>query len=276
MFIDFAIFIFGLIVGSFLNVCIYRIPIGKSVVFPGSHCPKCGEKIAFYDNIPILSYIFLRGKCRKCGERISLRYPLVELLNGILFLLLYREFYLSPTFFLFVVVVDLLLVLGFIDLDHRILPHPLNFGGLFLSLLFAPYNVLICGQSVFGFKILKLLGISSKSIYPSIYITSLFGCLMGSLLFVIVAVVFYMIKKIEGLGHGDIILIGFIGAVVGPALVFYVISVGGILGALVGIYLIVFRKKDKMYELPFGTFLSISAIFFILIGMKIVFRYMVS
>ncbi len=273
MFIDFVVFLFGLIIGSFLNVCIYRIPIGKSIVFPGSHCPKCGNKIAFYDNIPLLSFIILRGKCRKCGERISFRYPLVELLNGILFLILYREFFLSPTFFLFLVISDILLVLGFIDLDHRILPHPLNFGGLFISLLFAPYNVLIYSQRVFGYKVLSLFGISTKSIYPSIYVTSFFGCLMGSFLFIIVALFFYLVKKIEGLGHGDIILIGFIGALVGPALVFYVISFGGIIGALVGIYLIVFKKKDKMYELPFGTFLSGAAIFFILIGMRIVVRY---
>ncbi len=274
MFIEFTVFIFGLIIGSFLNVCIYRIPEGESVVFPSSHCPKCGKNIAFYDNIPVLSFLILRGKCRNCGERISLRYPFVELLNGILFFLLYREFFLSPSFFLFVLISDILIVLAFIDLDHRILPHPLNFGGLFISLLFSPFNVLISSQSVFGYKLLRSMGFLSVSKYASIYITSLLGCLMGSLLFIVVAVLFYYVKKIEGLGHGDIILIGFIGAVVGPALIFYVISFGGIIGALVGIYLILFKKKDKMYELPFGTFLSGAAIFFILIGMKIVSRYM--
>ena len=274
MFIEVLLFIFGLIAGSFLNVCIYRIPIGESVIFPRSHCPKCGEKIAFYDNIPILSYIILRGKCRKCGEKISLRYPFVELLNGVLFLILYREYFFSPSFFLFLFLSEILIVLAFIDLDHRILPHFLNFGGMFISLLFSPYNVIIISQSFLGMKVIKVLGLDVSSFNLPVYITSFMGAFLGILLFVIVAVSFYLVKKIEGLGHGDIVLIGFIGALLGPMLVFYVISIGGIIGGLVGAYLIFIKKKDKMYELPFGTFLCGTAVLFVLFGMRIISKFL--
>jgi len=264
--VDFIVFIFGLVVGSFLNVCIYRIPIGESIVTPRSKCPSCGSKISFYDNVPILSYILLRGKCRHCGTNISLQYPAVELLNAILWLLIYHRFGLNSSSLFYCFFSSAMIVLAFVDAHHRILPHSITVGGLVIAVATAPLqNLNIAdGQNLSGLFAKMDIYFSHPSAWA--WVNSLLGLMVGGGMLLSVAVGYYLLKKKEGMGHGDIIMMAFIGAVLGWLRTFLVVFLGSFVGAVVGIALIKKTGSDSSYEIPFGTFLSIASVVVLLWG----------
>jgi len=230
---DYAIvFILGLIWGSFANVCIWRIPQGISIISPRSHCPKCKEAIPFYDNIPIISFILLKGKCRKCGEKISIIYPLVEFLTGILALLSYLKGGFSPLSIYYFLLSFLFLLLFFMDLKFRILPDSITLGGAFFSFF---YSLI--------FKI------------SPPYLERLGAGALGSFLFLFVLIFYFLIKGIYGIGYGDIKLVAFIGITFGIPDFLFVIIGGSIFALLFYIPFVLIKKKR--WIIPFGTFLSL-------------------
>ena len=236
------IFIFGVIIGSFLNVCIYRLPRNLSIVRPPSSCPTCGEPIHAYDNIPVLSYLLLKGRCRDCGGAISIRYLAIEFMTGVFFVMLLWLFGLSIELPVYMLFVSLLIVISFIDLEFTIIPDILSLGGL------------IAGLAVSFFR--PNLGI----------IDSVLGVLLGGGVLWAIAFFYELIRKREGMGGGDIKLLGMIGAFCGIQGVIFTLIAGSFVGALVGIPL-TFKKQEGMtYALPFGPFLSFGAFVYIIAG----------
>lgn len=236
------IFLFGLCIGSFLNVCIYRIPESKSIVSPGSMCPGCGYPVKFYDNIPLLSFIILRGKCRKCNALISWRYPVVELLTGFFALSLFLKFGTSletPIYFVFIAT---LMVITFIDIDHRIIPDLISLPGI-----------------VFFF-------IASLTI-PTISIKdSVIGILIGGGILFIIAELYFRITGKEGMGGGDVKLLAMMGALIGWQGVLFTIFASSLIGTIIGIMLMVIQGKNLKLAIPFGPFLSIGAVIYVFFG----------
>ena len=243
--------ILGAIVGSFLNVCIYRIPRSLSIVFPGSQCPNCKSHIAFYDNIPVLSYLILRGKCRHCQAPISIKYPIVEAMNAIFYLLIYLKFGLSIATLVYFVFVSILIVVSFIDLDFRIIPDGLSFSGIIIGFL------------------------SSLFFIPQVtWFQSLLGILIGGGLLLFIAIAYEKITHKEGMGGGDVKLLAMIGAFTGWQGIPFVILVSSLVGAIVGIVFIILTKKDTKFAIPFGPFLSMGAILYIFVGPQLIRWYL--
>jgi len=238
------IFIFGLIFGSFVNVCIYRLPKGKSIVTPGSFCPKCKRSILWYDNIPLLSYIFLGGKCRYCKEKISPRYFMVELLTGFLFLILYVKFNLQSVFFIYLLLVLSLIIVSFIDLETFLIPDIIVIPGIFLGLLFS-----VLSPDVFG-----EMGRKASFLY------SLTGAILGAAIPFFLGVVGKMIYKKDAMGGGDVKLLAMIGAFLGWRSVLVSMFFGSLLGTVVSLTLIGLKLKKMDDYVPFGPYLSAGAI----------------
>ncbi|HSP07170.1 MAG TPA: prepilin peptidase [Acidobacteriota bacterium] len=230
------VFVLGTIVGSFLNVCIYRIPLGISIVSPRSSCPSCHHGIPWYHNIPILSYLWLRGKCSFCRERISPVYPFVEFLTGVYFLMLLIFFGPYRSFVIYAVFGSIMIALIFIDYYHRLLPRVITFPGV-------------------------ALGFASSFVNP--YVNpwqSGLGILLGALLPISVLVAYKWLRKKEGMGHGDIVMLAMVGAFLGWKMVFVVILFASFAGVLVGIPIIYIMKKGSDFPLPFGTFIGAVAL----------------
>lgn len=227
----------GLIFGSFLNVVIYRLPLGKSIVKPGSHCPSCETPVKFYDNIPILSYIILMGKCRHCKTRISLRYPAVELFTAVSFWLSHSYLYrYNSVYAIFTALfLCLLIALALIDYDHRILPDQLTLGGAVVFLIYAFFNPLLT---------------------PVDYLASAFG---SALLFTGLYFFYLKVRKIEALGQGDIKMMLLLGAFLGIHKLVIAVLLASISGLVVGLFFIIFKGKNLKLKLPFGTFLSFGS-----------------
>ena len=246
--------LFGLLIGSFLNVCIYRMPRDLSVVKPRSHCPGCKQPIAFYDNIPLLSYLLLRGKCRHCAAHISLRYPLVEALTGLLFYLVIRVFGANPAGMKYCIFSAIQVALLFTDLEERILPDEFTLGGMFAGfglagLTPAPGDVLSLFTS-------DGLNWRLRSVGESV----LSGGVLSGTLWSIGAL-YQKIRHREGLGFGDVKMAGTIGAFLGMGGALFAIIAGSVLGSVCGLCFIWLTGKDsKTYELPFGSFLAIGAL----------------
>lgn len=236
------VFIFGCCLGSFFNVVVYRVPEGLSLVRPGSRCPHCLHEIAFYDNIPILSYLLLRGRCRYCRGRISPRYPFIEALTGVFALLLFRRYGWHAQFPIEFLFVSVLLIVAFIDLDTFTIPDVFSVSG-------------IVAGFVFSFLTPRLS-----------WTDSLLGLLLGGGLFYAIAAGYQAIRHQEGLGGGDVKLLGMIGAFVGWAGVVFTILVASVVGALVGI--VVMRRSGEGMKtmVPFGPFLSLGAVCYIFVG----------
>lgn len=227
--------VFGLIVGSFLNVVIHRLPLGQSIVFPGSHCPGCGIPIPFYHNIPLLSYFILKGHCHSCQAHISQQYPLIESFCAFSFWLTLHFFGLSLAAVFTAAFICLLITLAAIDLEHMILPDELTLGG---AALFFAY-------SFFNPAISQLNAILSG---------------LGAALFFSGFFFFYLkIRKIEGLGFGDIKMVLLMGLFLGLHRLVVAIFLASLSGLLVGIFLIIFKKKNLKFALPFGPFLSLGS-----------------
>ncbi|MDP3285329.1 MAG: prepilin peptidase [Desulfobacterales bacterium] len=250
MAINILVFIFGLCIGSFMNVCIYRIPLSKSIVTPRSMCPGCNRLISAYDNIPVISYILLKGKCRNCGIPISLRYPIVETISGLTALAVFMRFGISAEGLIYFVFISALLVITFIDIDHRIIPDTISLPGIPIGFLLA------------------------SLVLPSMnYKTSLAGILTGGGSLLAVAWIYSLITKKEGMGGGDIKLLAMIGAFTGWKGVLFTIFVASAAGTLAGIAVMFKTKKDMKLAVPFGPFLSIGAILYIFFGTDIISWY---
>ena len=256
-------FLFGLIVGSFLNVCILRIPADKSIVLPASSCTKCGKAIAPYDNIPVLSWIFLGGKCRNCKTKISAMYPAVELLTGILFLVCYVVFGPTVDALKWAVFAGLLVVLTITDLRERILPDEVNFFGLGAGLLLSFFTKSLDGTSLWMAN--KWFDFPPPQVALS-FADAALGALAGSGLLWIVAEGYFRIRGREGMGLGDVKMMAAVGAFLGLKRTMMTVLVGSLLGSVIGIFLIAVSKKGRDYELPFGTFLGAGALLVVFFG----------
>jgi leader peptidase (prepilin peptidase)/N-methyltransferase len=236
------VFVFGAAIGSFLNVCIYRLPEQQSIAKPLSQCPHCHHPIRFYDNIPLISYLILKGKCRDCGEKISWRYPLVELITAILALLLFAKFYLTLNFLVFFIFTAVLIVITFIDLDHQIIPDLLTLPGIPIFFLLAVFVV----------------GVP--------WMEAAIGLLIGGGVLFAIALGYEVITKREGMGGGDIKLLAMIGGFLGWKSLIFVLLFSSLLGAVIGIALVLIKKEDMKYAVPFGPFLSAAAVAYLFWG----------
>jgi leader peptidase (prepilin peptidase)/N-methyltransferase len=235
-------FIFGLLLGSFGNVVIYRMPAGKSVVTPRSHCQNCGKMVVWYDNIPIFSWLLLKGKCRFCSVKISARYPLVELLMGILFAAVFLKVGWTWTLVEYLIFVFFGVVSSFIDLDHFILPDLFTLGGIVLGLLGAVFNP------------------------EREFMSAFLGVLVGGGFLLLVAYGYYWLRGEEGMGGGDIKLLGWIGAVFGWQSIPFVVMFSSLIGSFVGIALMIKMKKGLKTQIPFGPYLFFAALLYIFVG----------
>jgi leader peptidase (prepilin peptidase)/N-methyltransferase len=260
----------GLIIGSFLNVCIARLPTEESVVLPNSRCPKCNKAIKPYDNIPVLSYLLLSGKCRFCKEPISWQYPAVEVLTALTFWATYAVVGFQLKTLVLLIFFSAIIVLIFIDLHHRILPDVITLRGTVVGLLFSLLAPVEDGTTKFlsgliGFHIDRPIALS--------FLDSLIGAMVCGGFLWAVAEIYYRIRKIEGLGFGDIKLMGMVGAFLGVRLALLTIMLGSFMGAVVGLVYIKFAGKDNQYELPFGSFLGVAAILAALRGAQVIGQY---
>lgn len=229
-------FILGTIIGSFLNVCIYRIPAGLSIIKPRSRCPQCLEPIRWYHNIPILSWLLLKGRCAYCSAPVSIRYPLVEALTGALFALFFYRFAFHPVTLVFWLLCAALVVISFIDLDHQIIPDVISLPGILIGFLCSFVVPWVTWQS-------SLLGIVAGG---------------GSLL--LIALGYELLARKEGMGLGDVKLLAMLCAFLGVRAVFPIIFIGSVLGTLVGVPLMLIKKADRKLAIPFGPFLACGAL----------------
>lgn len=227
--------VFGLILGSFLNVCIHRIPLGKSIVYPPSSCPGCHSAIRFYDNIPLVSYIVLLGRCRSCRSRISLRYPVVELTTGLLSAALFLRYGLSLYYFLLLVFCASLLVIAFIDIDYKIIPDVLSLPGVLV-----------------GF------GVSLLPMTPVSVLESAIGILLGGGSLYVVGMLYQWIRKQEGMGGGDVKLLAMIGAWMGWNSLPMIILLSSFAGTLIGGGCLLLSRRRLSEAIPFGPFLVLG------------------
>lgn len=249
--------IFGLLIGSFLNVCIHRWPRGRSVVRPGSHCVRCRKIIAWYDNIPVVSYLVLRGRCRHCGRRISLRYPAVELLTGLVFFYFVRVLGLTPAAFKMCVLSAILIALVFSDLEKRLLPDELTLGGTLIGLAFAAF-VPLRDESALG--LFWLLGLNLSGRMQSLA-SAAAGALLPAIFLWGGGWLYLKIRHREGLGLGDVKLMVMVGAFLGLQTALSTLLLGSLAGSIISLLYIKIAKKDaSTYQLPFGTFLGLAAL----------------
>jgi len=237
--------VFGALIGSFLNVCIYRLPRGESIAWPGSHCTACSHPIAWYDNIPILSYVLLRGRCRRCSTSIPVRYPVVEAFNALGYVALLGFFGPAWATCVYGVLYSALLVVAGTDLTHKIIPNVITFPGILVGL------------------------ISSATILPLGLVNALVGLLVGGgILWVLAWASPYLFGK-EGMGGGDIKLLAMIGAFLGWKPAVMTIMLGSFLGSLIGVTLIAARVIKRDDYIPFGPFLVCGALLSLFFGQSI-------
>jgi leader peptidase (prepilin peptidase)/N-methyltransferase len=261
------VFLFGLIIGSFLNVCIIRIPGQKSIVMPASACPKCGDPIRPYDNIPVLSYVFLRGRCRACKAGISPMYPLVELLTGLLFLSCYLAFGLTPEALKWAVFSALMIVLVFTDLRERVLPDAVNFTGLGFGLVLSLFTRPADGTAQWIFAHIFE---STPPIFALSLADAVLGAAIGSGLLWLVSEAYFRLRGRAGMGLGDVKMMLMAGAFLGIKRTLLTIFMGSLLGSILGLLFMLARRKKSDYELPFGTFLGMAAVLVVFFGTPIV------
>lgn len=231
----------GLMLGSFMNVCIYRLPRGLSPVRPRSGCPKCGHMIAWYENVPVVSYLVLRGRCRKCRAPISPMYPIVEFITGAVFLAGYLYYGPSALLIVRLAFAWAMIALFVIDYQHQILPNVITVPGIVIGIL---ANVLAgpgWGASIIG------AAVGAGSLYA-------------------IAEIYYRVRHEEGLGMGDVKMLGMIGAFLGWKLVLLTLVISSFLGSIIGVFVLVSRKESLKYAMPFGTFLAVGALVASVVG----------
>ena len=236
------IFVIGLCIGSFLNVCIYRLPKGESISFPPSHCQSCGYRLKVKDLVPVFSYIFLKGKCRNCGEKISIQYPIIELTNAVLYLCVYLRYGLSVETIKYSIFASLLLVIGVIDFKTTLVCIETTIFGIITSILFM-------GYSWYNTKIFPL--------------DNIIGGAIGFL------IIWLIVKLTAGMGEGDIDIALVCGLFLGKKGIAITLFFGIILGGLAGVIFLIARKKGKKDEMAFGPYLAMGAFIALMWGEKI-------
>jgi leader peptidase (prepilin peptidase)/N-methyltransferase len=239
------VIIYGLLIGSFLNVLIYRIPREESITFPGSHCPECNHKLKWYDNIPLISYIMLQGKCRYCGAKISIQYPLIETLNAIVYVFLYISFGWSIDFVFYALIASVLIAIAGIDLKEQIIPDSLVVSILVFEVLHKAANYFVIGHS------------------PRL-VDSLLGLAVGGGIFLIIVLV-----SRGGMGGGDVTLIGALGFVLGFKYILLTIFFSFILGAIISVFLLATKLKTRKDPIPFGPFIIVGFFIVLMYGEQI-------
>lgn len=241
MAVGIVVFILGLIIGSFLNVCICRIPEKQSIALPASHCMACGQPLRKRDLVPVISYIALKGKCRYCGEKISLQYPMIELLNGLFYVFVYNQYGLTVLFFAFAILTSILLVLSVIDYYFQIIPDRVVLFGIVISMLF---------HLAFS--------------YP-------YSILDGSLGFLTGGGIFFLIAWVTkgAMGGGDIKLMAMLGLWIGVKNILMISVLSFFIGAVVSIALMILKRKGRKDMIPFGPFIAAAAMLVILYGQEI-------
>ncbi|EEH96585.1 prepilin peptidase [Clostridium tertium] len=244
---EILILIIGLCIGSFLNVCIYRIPREESIAFPPSHCTSCGYELKAVDLIPVISYLFLKRKCRKCGEKISINYPLVELLNGVLYLLIFLRFGLSLSFVFYSLLTSLLIVISYIDLDSKYIYSSTTILGVVLAAIYI------------------VVGLYTKDI--SISNNILGGAIGYGIIYLIVVIT-------KGMGQGDAEVAGVCGLFIGIKGILVCLFIAVVLGGLVAAIILIFKLKEKKSEIAFSPYISIGSIVYILLGKEILSLYL--
>lgn len=244
------ILIYGLIIGSFLNVCIYRIPREESIAFPSSHCPNCNTNLKAYDNIPVFSYLSLGGKCRYCKKTISIQYPSIELLNAIMYLLLFYKFKMSTDFIFYALISSTLIAITLIDLKDMIIPDSLVIAILLLSILHKITNYIIYKTSM------NLLD-------------SILGLLIAGGVFLAIVII-----SDGGMGGGDVTLIGALGFTIGVKAILLTIFLSFILGGIISILLLAAKLKTRKDPIPFGPFIILGFMITIFSGTDLISWYM--
>ncbi|MFO7830807.1 MAG: prepilin peptidase [Desulfuromonadaceae bacterium] len=245
-----GIFVFGAVIGSFLNVCIHRLPLGQSIVFPASHCPECSTELRWYHNIPVLSFLFLKGRCCFCAARISWRYPTVEILNALFYTAVFHISGYSLTSLVLFVFISALIVITFIDLDHRIIPDLISLPGI-------------------------VLGFAASFILPWVsWQDSILGILLGGGSLFAVAYIYAFFTGKEGMGGGDIKLLAMIGAFLGYKAVLPVIFLSSLMGTAIGIPLMFLKKADGGLAIPFGPFLAAASLVYLFAGQYLIRWYL--
>ena len=247
----------GLKIGSFLNVCIVRIPRRQSIVSPRSSCTHCGQALKPYDNIPLISFLVLGGKCRFCKGTISWQYPAVEALTTAIFWGTYASYGLQWKTAVLLVFFSALIVLVFIDLNHRLLPDVITLPGIVLGIVL---SLLVGIEDDVGAVLVQLAGLPDSGGRWGWLAGSLLGAVVCGGFLWLVGAVYFKLKKVEGLGGGDLKLMGMVGAFLGVKLGLLTIMLGSVLGALIGLAYIKMTGKDYRYPLPFGSFLGVAAI----------------
>lgn len=254
------VLLIGLAIGSFLNVCIYRIPRNKSLILPASHCPNCKKPIKFYDNIPVLSYILLSGRCRYCAKSISVVYPIVELLTAILFIFAFYKFGFTLSFLRAIIFISFLIVVTFIDLELQIAPFRITITGLIAGL--------VTGFFIPGFFTNSLLGIGLGGLFVFLawalwryLLSGLFKTAMG-------------IRQKEGIGWGDLPLTAMIGAFLGWRDLIVTIFIAVFAGVVIGLTLRIIKKNQPGQPIAFGPFLAFGGIVSLFFGETIIIWYL--
>jgi leader peptidase (prepilin peptidase)/N-methyltransferase len=238
-------FVFGAVVGSFLNVCIYRLPLRESIVFPASHCRSCATPLAWYDNLPLVSYLLRRGRCRFCGAAFSSRYFVVEFITALLAVLLVNHFGLTLTAFGYFVFSAALVVITFIDLDHWIIPDVISLPGIIAGIVFSLVSPITIWDSLTG-------AVAGAGILWAVF----WG--------------YYFWAHEEGMGGGDVKLLAMIGAFLGWRAILFTLFSASFTGAVVGLILMRIRHADGKMALPFGPFLSFGALCYLFFGERLI------
>ncbi len=265
--IESILLLLGLIIGSFLNVCIVRLPREESIVYPASRCPRCGAGIRWYDNIPVLSFLLLRGKCRKCGQPISWRYPFVELANGLLYLWTVSHFGLTGESLLVMLLCSAFLVITFIDLDHQIIPDVITLPGMLIGLVAAPFFMSALDVPL-PFHLGRVLPFAGQ--YLSALGNSFIGLLLGGGPLLLIGWLWEKIRKVEAMGGGDVKLMGMVGAFIGWKGALLTIFFGALAGSIVGVLLIALKKQESDNVIPFGPYLVLGALVSLFYGQAVI------
>jgi leader peptidase (prepilin peptidase)/N-methyltransferase len=235
------VLLIGLCIGSFLNVVIYRLPLGQSLVSPGSRCTKCGYHLRWYDNVPVLSWAFLAGRCRQCRTSISAQYPIVEIVTALLFVLVAWLTPIGPQLISRLILVAILVALFGIDLEHQILPNSITLPGILIGLMFS-------------------------TIAPPGWKDAVLGALLGAGVLYGIAAAYYAARREEGMGMGDVKMLAMIGAFLGWKAVLVTLVLSSFSGAAIGMALIAAQRGGMKLALPFGTFLALGALAAMLAG----------
>jgi leader peptidase (prepilin peptidase) / N-methyltransferase len=265
--------LFGLVIGSFLNVCIHRIPRNVSIAFPRSSCPNCRKPIRPYDNIPVFSYLLLRGKCRFCGNSISMQYPFVELLSGLAFFACAQTWGFSATTLVNTLFLSMAIVLIFIDYQRQILPNVITMPGVAAGILLCTFQSTEFYADALSFRIASVFGLENiPSTLP--WAGSILGAVIGGGMLYVVGIGYLKFRKMQGLGMGDVKMMAMAGAFLGWRLAFITVFAGSLLGLLFGISLMLTGRANLKTKLAFGVFLGIGAAFSLFYGLPLLRWYL--